>query len=427
MSPAARKPKHCSLRAFTFLVLILTAKSCHSAFRAPPMTNNLGIHSRPMLDLRPELSSPTTSAVRSPPTSLKEARVGHPFTVVRRWLGATWSTVWNDLFFRKASTANPSKRSEQTSSINRLKKSFRDFCFGVSHVFQHYTSIWILESVGAEIVHTPIFLLLKFAANACPPFYRSFRNRLVGTLILFDKLSLAFDLVFIRMSLLFFFYSGFGKSMPGGLNKSPHIRSACFMENKSSFDPWLHISTIVEAPIIEEVEFRLMFHSIWKMVSTSVYGIIKWRHKRGAQDEFRISNTTKIEEAMLDVGFRCEPWVISSSILFGIAHVHSWMPLNKRYFLDELAIFLRFVPRKDEHRYPMRSSRDRLVLNSVYQSQHALVASLILFAPLYQHRGVMASIGAHSVLNLIATCIPRDRHMLAFVTAVYKSLANRSC
>jgi membrane protease YdiL (CAAX protease family) len=169
----------------------------------------------------------------------------------------------------------------------------------------------------------------------------------------------------------------------------------------------------------------LLFHKVWTILSTRIQQNREWYYAKAVREDSQISNTTEVSIVTYphqDLWFGLEPWVLSSSILFGISHVGNWMPLNRKYFRDELAIFLRVVSRKDEHKYPMRLHKDRQILSSVYQSQHALVMSLICFVPVYQHRGLMASIGSHAAHNLICCCIPNSRYMLAIGSALCKLL-----
>jgi hypothetical protein len=433
MGEVDRKSGNRLLWTFICLLLILRAQSCYSSsfkvsmLRVAPPTNTMG-SSRPVLDLRPELSSRRrTPTIPEPtPTRLHEGEsVEKPSKGIRQWFSDFWTTVWNDLFFQNMNRTSPNKSSTQRTAnlFYRVKQSLNNLWFGVTHVLRHYTSIWLLETVGTELVHAPLQLLFRCAADAYPSLYRSFRQWLVSSLITIDKVSFATEAALFRLSIPLCLYSVFTIRMPGSRNKSSHKRSACLLDKSLSNLP--RTTVVLEAPIIEEILYRLLFHRVWTILSTSIHRILEWYHAKAVREDSRISNTTEVSIVTYphqDLWFGLEPWVLSSSILFGIAHLSNWMPLNKKYFFDELAIFLHLVSRKDEHKYPMRFHKDRQILSSVYQSQHALVLSLICFVPVYQHRGLMASIGSHAALNLIGYCIPNCRYMLAIGSALCKLL-----
>eukprot|EP00980_Cylindrotheca_fusiformis_P008315 scaffold1739_cov109-Cylindrotheca_fusiformis.AAC.7 len=416
-SPRARTLHGC-ICLLVILVEIPLGHSASHALRAPATAVIIG-SSRPVLDLFPEKSYPTKAARHD-----DEGTVRNPFGYIKLRLCSYWSNVWRGLFFRDKNGMRSDKRQKQPPAniLHQVKQSLTNLWFGVSHVLQHYTLIWLFLKLGTEVVHAPLAFVLAVAADKYPSLYRKTRKQLVNFLIFLDSVAAPVDAALLELSALVFLYPLYGAWIPSRSESSPRSKSMCFM-NKS-FPDFSILHRVVAAPLIEEIQYRWVFHSCWLLGTTSIHRRRGPHYTKSAQQDSQMSHATETDKASLKQHLlvKVEPWVLSSSMLFGMAHIGNWMPLNRKFFFDEIAIFLRLVSRKDEHKYPMRFLRDQQVLASVYQSQHAFVASLICFAPLYQHRGVMAAIGSHATLNLINSCIPGRRYILAIGAGIYKLL-----
>jgi membrane protease YdiL (CAAX protease family) len=223
-----------------------------------------------------------------------------------------------------------------------------------------------------------------------------FRQRLVTLLTFCDKISLITEDLLIRLGIPLLFYHPFCNLYHEQQQSKNKRLSYLACQSFSSL-----VSTVLVGPIIEEALYRSLFHRTWLTMSKL---LIQNNREQKPQEK-----TTFVKES----------WVLTNSLLFGIAHISNWMPLDKKYLEDEISIFFRMVARRDVHKHPMRFDKEKNILSSLYQSQHAFILSLICFTPLYQQRGVMASISAHSTMNLLNLCFPNHRYLLAFASALH--------
>lgn len=276
------------------------------------------------------------------------------------------------------------------------------FWKGVMHVVQNYGIIWALESLGTEVLHTPAKLFLDYGAHRCPSAYRQFRHGLVSCLSHMNGLAISVEGTLLWLVPVLLCHH-FTPREEGGKNYALIMGLHCSSMRSSLID------VVIAAPIYEELVYRFLFRQVW----IRLIHMKRWLHEKFKSQDIGDKAT---HQKCDDLDDSMESWVLPSSVLFGAAHVSNWMPFERKYFLDELLIFFRVVARKDIHRYPMRWKNERTLLYSLYQSQHSLVLSLICFAPVYQHLGMLGSMGSHAILNLIASCIPNHRYILALLS-----------
>mmetsp|Transcript_44277 Transcript_44277/g.106661 ORF Transcript_44277/g.106661 Transcript_44277/m.106661 type:complete len:427 (+) Transcript_44277:97-1377(+) len=322
---------------------------------------------------------------------------------LRKWR----EKVAGDLFFEKKknsetiSKEEPCKRHPWYRSW--LLSGIRRFWKGVLHVLQNYGIIWALESIGTEIIHTPVKLVLDHGAHRCPSAYRLLRHGLVSCFSRMGRLAVSVEetlLCFVPVLLCHRFIS----------REERGKQYACITGLHCSSLPRELVYTVILAPIYEELVYRFLFRQVWIQLIL----MKKWIEEKFKSQNIDEKGTVQKRDDLDDLMMKS--WIFPSSVLFGLAHVSNWMPLDRKYFLDEILIFLRLVARKDIHRYPMRWKNEHTLLCSLYQSQHSLVLSLICFVPVYQHLGMMGSIGSHSIHNLIVSCIPNHRYILVVLS-----------
>ncbi|CAJ1953623.1 unnamed protein product [Cylindrotheca closterium] len=324
---------------------------------------------------------------------------------LRKWR----EKVARDLLFEKEKTAEPISNEEPRKRHpwypSWMISGIRCFWKGVLHVLQNYGILWALESIGTEIVHTPVKLFLEHGAHRCPSAYRIFRNGLLSCFLSLNRLAIAFEETLLYLFPVLLCH----RFLPRG-ERSKRYASRMGLYCYSLRSEFVElVDAVVAAPIYEEFVFRFLFRQIWMQV-THLRKLIEERFKSHTTDE---EVTRRKWDDLDDL---TESWILPSSVLFGVAHVDNWMPLDRKYFWDSILIFLRLVGRKDIHKYPMRRKHEHTLLCSLFQSQHCLVLSLICLAPVYQHLGMMGSIGSHAILNLINGCIPNHRYILAVLS-----------
>ena len=309
--------------------------------------------------------------------------------------------ITDDLFFMKDRGQPKSLSKEEPIEWHlkyggRILSGVRRLLGGMLHVLRNYGIIYALESIGTEVIHTPLKLFLYHGANHFPGLYRQLRNGLVSCSSHFDCLATSVEGVLIVLfpMLLLQRFTVKDRGIQAAATSTVRINTRL-------------VGAVLVAPIFEEFIYRFLFRQAW----VRAVQVKKWLTERFMKN--RQAGNIATEQKHAEPDATLESWILPSSLLFGFAHVSNWMPLDRKYFWDEVLIFLRLVGREDIHRYPMRRRSEARLLCSVYQQQHALVLSLICFVPVYQHFGMMGSIGSHSMLNLIAYCIPSHRYLLA--------------
>ena len=325
--------------------------------------------------------------------------------------------VGEELFFSKDGRNTRYSKSKEEPIRRRqrciacISSGVQHLWGGMLHVLRNYGLIWALESIGTEIVHTPVKLFLYHGSERCPSIYRQFRKGLVAFSLHFDWLTTSVEGILLLLYPLLLC-----QRFVLPVHKDQDTQSA--LTSSISMDSRLAEAVFV-APIYEEFVYRFLFRKVWMgLMHVRKWVIVKFMRKHAGDQ----ATDTK-QEGCGDLN---ESWIFPSSFLFGMAHVSNWMPLDRKYLWDKIFIFLRLVDKEDLHRYPMRRRSEQNLLHSVYQQQHALVLSLICFAPVYRHLGMMGSIGSHAMLNLIACSFPNQRYILALFSILLRGFTRTS-
>jgi hypothetical protein len=192
-----------------------------------------------------------------------------------------------------------------------------------------------------------------------------------------------------------------------------------FAENASVID-----SDLI-APVFEEILYRYLFDRVWHGFSRLIT-----RLKRHIRKSTHGSQGTKIESSdMADelslpaqrLWFGYEPWVLVSSLLFAAAHLNNWWPTNEDYMRSKFSGYYGPEMLKSDPHLWMNFRNFMSIFWALQQAVGAGFFSLHVFTPLYQQRGLPASIAAHLASNLLGAKVKFreiQMHTRFFVRAV---------
>ena len=102
------------------------------------------------------------------------------------------------------------------------------------------------------------------------------------------------------------------------------------------------------------------------------------------------------------------PWVLVSSIFFAVCHAGNWIGPNTEFGLSSLSsidLCVGLLGGKDNVMV-LWMIRHIPIFGCIGQMLSAFYVSLYVFSPVYQERGVLASIGSHSAWNFILRVAP---------------------
>jgi hypothetical protein len=165
-------------------------------------------------------------------------------------------------------------------------------------------------------------------------------------------------------------------------------------------DIHFYLKTVIIAPVIEAIQYRWFSHKCWLEFDSLTKNFMK-------NDELgfdipeniptdRIATITNGTIPAIKLWSEYEPWVIPSSILFGIAHIGQHIRKKPTAILRARVIVADFLFRTDGKFY----LKYRPILGGIFHSSFAFWSCFSDVIPVYQKRGLLASIGAHSAWNL---------------------------
>jgi len=158
--------------------------------------------------------------------------------------------------------------------------------------------------------------------------------------------------------------------------------------------------TIIMAPIMEEIIYRFGFDKTWhstlKMIRSRILGE---NERKKIEDDDDINNQ-KHPPSKTRLWFGHRPWILVSSICFGLIHLSNHLPLNPETIHSAATI----AAGKNEN-YSFEfctalTSSYLLLRGAIFQMVYTTYIALTIFGPLYCKRGIGASIGAHIMFNI---------------------------
>eukprot|EP00539_Tryblionella_compressa_P006972 CAMPEP_0178768812 /NCGR_PEP_ID=MMETSP0744-20121128/20460_1 /TAXON_ID=913974 /ORGANISM="Nitzschia punctata, Strain CCMP561" /LENGTH=308 /DNA_ID=CAMNT_0020424951 /DNA_START=29 /DNA_END=953 /DNA_ORIENTATION=- len=142
------------------------------------------------------------------------------------------------------------------------------------------------------------------------------------------------------------------------------------------------LQPLAVAPIVEEFCFRYSFHKAGEGTTAVLSMMMRIFWPGHDLSELISQDISRI--------FGYSPLVIASSLCFGLAHVRNHFPVDGTA-LETISSFC------IENNHCPLSVGTRLFWNALLQTFAAVKNGLDLYAPLYETRGLVAAMGAHSV------------------------------
>mmetsp|Transcript_15869 Transcript_15869/g.29476 ORF Transcript_15869/g.29476 Transcript_15869/m.29476 type:complete len:380 (-) Transcript_15869:246-1385(-) len=288
-----------------------------------------------------------------------------------------------------------------------------DFCYGMNHVFKNYATI----AMGRVQITLPAVLLDWSVGTAIfyalgPGAASSYRNFLIKGLAKLSKISFVPTNILLRVTLTVQrpFWILLHRVLLLALDSTVIELVMTQSEVMTNLFGYSSIHQLLQplavAPIVEEFCFRYSFHKAGEGTTAVLSMMMRIFWPGHDLSELISQDISRI--------FGYSPLVIASSLCFGLAHVRNHFPVDGTA-LETISSFC------IENNHCPLSVGTRLFWNALLQTFAAVKNGLDLYAPLYETRGLVAAMGAHSVWNILVCTYPYG-HLFMFCRWVYSQL-----
>jgi membrane protease YdiL (CAAX protease family) len=332
-----------------------------------------------------------------------------------------------------STTSNEEGGGHQNKMADNINKTWSsDFWFGATYVHNHYLEIyWGLAEVHAPLVLLSIILyvvVIRFAF--LPSIAEQTRLALVRVLSMFGALSnklMDFPLLIAGESLSFLAIMSIHAAMAikkkdnpiqavwlalrkiakGEIGLVQACEKASYLDVSEAWYTGL-IGLLVIAPLLEEILCRRLFDRVWHGSARLINRLKRYISKSSTThgSEEKNIETTKNMANELSIPHRLwfgyEPWIIVSSLIFAASHLANWLPIHESEDRVRSMFIQRFGAErlKSDPKLWMYYRDFTPIFAALLQTAGAGFLSLRVLSPLYQQRGLAASIGAHFAWNL---------------------------
>jgi membrane protease YdiL (CAAX protease family) len=289
-------------------------------------------------------------------------------------------------------------------------RAFGDFWFGFSYVFKNYLNI--SAAITSRVI--PLHLLLHFSfkrgSDLFPKCCETTRLALISFLTkladfssvvhIFLMLPILLPMT-VLMVVLITLDPAITELLVDHLEKKPSITDPPRRES------YFFFYAVIIAPVIEEIQYRWFFQKCWRQFDSLTKAFMKNDESELDIPENiptdRLATMTNGTIPAIKMWSEYEPWVLPSSVLFGMAHLGNHIRKKPNSILRARIAVADFVFRTDGKFY----MKYWPILGGIFQSSFAFWACFSDLIPVYQKRGLLASIGAHSAWNLSVEILDR--------------------
>jgi hypothetical protein len=319
-----------------------------------------------------------------------------------------------------------------------------DFWFGATFVNNNFleTLSKILKTILQIVI--PIILLFLAGAVWFPSPTNFFRVMVEKALMLVLVFS---NLIQMLLAAPFWLYRIMDKLLNKRSAKSIFLYLSSFIhQQESGFSTVANLSyrsllpqVLVSGPVREELIYRFAFGTLWKKMANRLG---RTKANNG------VSNSSEdTSETVLEVAHQPEtstkwlgyvPWMLVASLLFSVAHLGNHLPPPSSASIDEtigtlgetIGTRLKEINILDFDTKPfLFIGRFNLTFSPIFlclfQALLTGIVSLHIFCPLYEQRGLMASIGAHCTWNLFGVAMFPLHLLVRLILKLFKSKASR--
>eukprot|EP00536_Pseudo-nitzschia_multiseries_P000243 jgi/Psemu1/299931/fgenesh1_kg.3_\ len=209
-----------------------------------------------------------------------------------------------------------------------------------------------------------------------------------------------------------------------GSNKAPKNRVAGAWGSSYSAPRSRFYLLVLLGPIVEELVFRWAFYKLWKALFRSLpetcdepsTDTVGHNHNPGTESKAKAKAKSDHPPSVSNKR-KLKSWFLASGAVFAVTHLVNFFPFDVHQYSDNVGnillprgsigerCLLRLFPGDVVDTHTAFCLVNMVLYGAIFQGMHCFINTMILYGPLFEARGIFASIGAHMAWNTNVMCL----------------------